>query len=216
MSEKLSIPGPVGPLEALLESPQASMPATATARERVGVVCHPHPLHGGTMTNKVAHILARSFASLGAHAIRFNFRGVGASVGEYAEGIGETEDALAVADWALKRWPGAELWFAGFSFGGAVAIRAAVARPEVARLVTVAPAVDRVSVDATRLPRCPWLLVQGDRDDLVDPAKIKVWAAGLEQPPAIAMLAGADHFFHGRLNDVRDAILDWVGGESAS
>jgi alpha/beta superfamily hydrolase len=215
MSEKLSIPGPAGPLEALLDSPQASMPVTATARERVGVVCHPHPLYGGTMTNKVAHILARTFAGLGAHAIRFNFRGVGASSGEYAEGIGETDDALAVAEWATKRWPGAELWLAGFSFGGAVAIRASVARSEVARLVTVAPAIDRVSVDSSRLPCCPWLLVQGNRDDLVDPARIKTWATGLERPPAIAWLEGADHFFHGRLNDVRDAIVDWVGGETA-
>ena len=215
MSEKLSIPGPVGPLEALLDSPQASMPATATARERVGVVCHPHPLYGGTMTNKVAHILARTFAELGAHAIRFNFRGVGASAGEYAEGVGETDDALAVVEWATKRWPNAELWLAGFSFGGAVAIRASVAWPQVARLVTVAPAIDRVAVDSSRLPRCPWLLVQGDRDDLVDPTRIRTWAAELERPPTIAWLEGAEHFFHGRLNDVRDAIVDWVGGETA-
>src|SRR5262249_15343168 len=123
---------------------------------------------------------------------------------------GETDDALAVAEWALKRWPGAELWLAGFSFGGAVAIRACVARSDVARLVTVAPAVDRVAGDAAHLPRCPWLLIQGDKDDLVDPSKIKAWAAGLERPPDIAWIENADHFFHGRLNELRQRIVDWV------
>jgi alpha/beta superfamily hydrolase len=74
---------------------------------------------------------------------------------------------------------------------------------------------DRVSVDAAHLPRCPWLLIQGDKDDLVDPSKIKAWAAGLERPPAVAWLENADHFFHGRLNELREAIVDWVGGDAA-
>lgn len=209
MTEALTIPGPVGTLEGILDPPFVSERTPTGIAPRVAVVCHPHPLYGGTMTNKVAHILARTFAELGAHAIRFNFRGVGASAGSYDEGVGETADAIAVIEWVQHRWPSAELWLGGFSFGGAVAIRAAAARAEVARLVTIAPAVERISV-GTQLPRCPWLLVQGDRDELVDPTGIKTWAATLVHPPAIAWLAGADHFFHGRLNELRDAVIGWA------
>jgi alpha/beta superfamily hydrolase len=198
----LTIEGPVGPLEALVEGPEHEV-------AHVAVVCHPHPLHGGTMTNKVVHMLAKSFIAQGAVAVRFNYRGVGASAGKYDEGIGETDDALAVIDWARQQWPHATLWLGGFSFGGAVAIRAAGQRP-VERLVTVAPAVDRVSVDAQPLPQNPWLLVHGDRDELVDAAAVVRWAQGLQHPPQIALLPGVDHFFHGRLNDLREAVVQWL------
>ena len=171
------------------------------------------------MTNKVVHTLAKAFNDVGAPAVRFNYRGVGASAGSYDEGNGETQDALAVIDWAAQRWPGAALWLGGFSFGGAVAIRASVARsqaPQVARLVTVAPAIRRVSVDSNSLPRCPWLIVQGDRDELVDPADIQQWAQALPVKPRLSMLAGVEHFFHGRLNDLRTVVVDWLGEPAAS
>ncbi|HEX7116648.1 MAG TPA: alpha/beta fold hydrolase [Steroidobacter sp.] len=201
--ERLSLPGPVGPLEALVETP-----IDADGR-RAAVICHPHPLHGGTMTNKVVHMLAKAFNERSVPTVRFNYRGVGASAGSYAQGDGETEDALAVLDWASERWPGAALWLGGFSFGGSVAIRAAAAR-EVERLVTVAPAVEKLSVDVNALPHCPWLLIQGDRDELVDPVATQRWAASLSRPPELKLLAGVDHFFHGRLNDLRAAVLDWL------
>src|SRR5687767_11297065 len=172
-SQSVSITGPAGNIEALLDTPAA---ATANA---VGVICHPHPLHGGTMTNKVVHTLSKAFNDAGAPAVRFNYRGVGASVGTYDEGNGETQDAIAVLEWAAQRYPGAQLWLGGFSFGGAVAIRASVASPRassIARLVTVAPAIRKVSVDANTVPHCPWLIVQGDRDELVDAADIQQWA----------------------------------------
>ena len=111
-TERATIAGPVGSLEALLE-----IPAGADG-SRVAVICHPHPVHGGTMTNKVVHMLAKACNERGVPALRFNFRGVGASAGRYDEGEGETQDALAAIDWALQRWPGAALWAAGFSFGG--------------------------------------------------------------------------------------------------
>jgi alpha/beta superfamily hydrolase len=142
-------------------------------------------------------------------ALRFNYRGVGASAGKYDEGNGETDDAIAAVDWAWSRWPGAELWLGGFSFGGAVAIRTAVAR-NAQRLVTVAPAVHRVPVDVAKLPTCPWLLVQGDRDELVDATEIRQWVAKLSTPPELAMLSGVDHFFHGRMNDLRQTVIEWV------
>jgi alpha/beta superfamily hydrolase len=165
------------------------------------------------MTNKVVHTLAKAFNDVGAPAVRFNYRGVGASAGTYDDGNGETHDALAALEWAAQRWPGAQLWLGGFSFGGAVAIRAAVAFSQgssVARLVTVAPAIRRVSVDSNTLPQCPWLIVQGDRDELVDPADIQQWAQALPVQPRLTMLSGVEHFFHGRLNDLRTTVASWL------
>jgi hypothetical protein len=207
VSQSVTIPGPAGTIEAVLDTP-----ATSTS-SAVGVICHPHPLHGGTMTNKVVHTLAKAFNDVGAPAVRFNYRGVGASAGTYDEGNGETQDALAVLDWVAQRWPGAPLWLGGFSFGGAVAIRAAVASSHagnIARLVTVAPAIRRVSVDSNTLPQCPWLIVQGDRDDLVDASDIQQWAQALPVQPRLTLLSGVEHFFHGRLNDLRTTVASWL------
>jgi alpha/beta superfamily hydrolase len=168
------------------------------------------------MTNKVAHVLAKSFNDAGARAVRFNFRGVGASAGVHAEGLGETDDALAVLDWAAGRWPEARLSLAGFSFGGAVAIRAAAQRP-IERLVTVAPAVQRVNiVDTGRLPTCPWLLVQGDRDELVNVDAVKRWVREVRPAPELEVLPGVDHFFHGRLNDLRAVVVRWLARAAGS
>lgn len=205
VSEPLSIAGPAGNIEALLESPAA---AAAQGRQ-VAVICHPHPVHGGTMTNKVVHVLARTCNELGLPAVRFNYRGVGASAGKYDEGNGETDDAVAVIDWAKSRWPDAQLWLGGFSFGGAVALRAAIRR-DTQRLVTVAPAIERIAVDAAKLPECPWLLVQGDHDELVDAAATQRWVQTLAHPPELALLPGVDHFFHGRLNELRELVLKWA------
>jgi alpha/beta superfamily hydrolase len=206
--ETITIAGPAGDLEALLETP------TAADGSRVAVICHPHPVYGGTMTNKVVHMLAKSFTERGVPALRFNFRGVGASAGAYGEGAGETQDALAAMDWAAQRFPGAALWAAGFSFGGAIAVRAAVAR-DAKRLVTVAPAVHRFAVDGAQLPRCPWLLVQGDNDELVDAGEIQRWVATLEHPPQLVLLPGVDHFFHGKLNQLRAVVLEWLNATGA-
>ena len=203
ITEPLTIPGPAGNLEALLDS-LPDVDGTLAA-----VICHPHPLYGGTMTNKVVHMLAKSFNELGAVTVRFNYRGVGASAGTYDEGNGETEDAIAVLDWVSRRWPQSSLWLGGFSFGGAVAIRAA-ARRNVSRLVSVAPAIQRVAVDSAQLPHCPWLLVQGDADELVDSAEVQQWAQTLPIRPQLALLPGVDHFFHGRLNELRAAVLNWM------
>ncbi|MET0536099.1 MAG: alpha/beta fold hydrolase [Steroidobacter sp.] len=206
-SQSVTIPGPAGTLEALLD-----IPTSATSPSAVGVICHPHPLHGGTMTNKVVHTLSKALNDAGAPTVRFNYRGVGASVGTYDDGNGETQDAVAVLNWAAQRWPDAPLWLGGFSFGGAVAIRASVASgaPKIARLVTVAPAIRKVSVDTNTLPRCPWLIVQGDRDELVDPADIQQWARELSVQPSVSMLSGVEHFFHGRLNDLRQVVVGWL------
>lgn len=161
------------------------------------------------MTNKVVYSLAKAFNEAGIVAVRFNYRGVGASTGTYDDGNGETADALAVMEWAAQRWPGARLCVGGFSFGGAVAIRAAAAR-DVARLVTIAPAIRRVGVDDSSLPQCPWLIVQGDQDELVDPNDIQQWAQALPESPSLVMLNGVEHFFHGRLNELRQVVVRWL------
>lgn len=176
---------------------------------RIAVICHPHPVYGGTMTNKVVHMLAKAFNELGLPAIRFNYRGVGASSGAYDEGRGETLDSLAVVRWAQERFPQAQLWLGGFSFGGAIALRTA-AQTSPARLVTVAPAIQRVDVTRVPMPRCPWLIVQGDNDELVNAQEVQVWAQSLDPAPQFALLAGVDHFFHGRLNELRDVVVRWV------
>jgi alpha/beta superfamily hydrolase len=203
-AERVRIAGLAGAIEALIESPAAEQ------RAAFGVICHPHPLYGGSLDNKVVYILARAFQEAGLPTIRFNFRGVGASEGEFGHGIGETEDVLAVIASGRERWPGAALWLAGFSFGGAVAIRAAV-QAKAACLVTVAPAVSpRVDLSGIELPQCPWLVVQGDADDVVEPASVLDWVKSLPRPPQVAVLAGAEHFFHGRLNELRAAVTGYL------
>lgn len=196
----LSLNGPSGSLEALLEDP-GTTPVRAFA-----VVCHPHPLQGGTMTNKVVHTLARAFQECGLPTLRFNYRGVGRSEGTYAEGLGETDDAVAVAQAGAMRWPGAQVWFAGFSFGGFVAIHASHRTPT-ARLVAVAPAVTRIMKYETKGPGCPWLLVQGEADEVIPPEEVYEWAGRQSPAPRIVRLAGVSHFFHGHLNELRDAVI---------
>jgi len=204
-----TIDGPAGALEARIEEP---LPGGAPAA--VGVVCHPHPLYGGTMQNKVVHTLARAMQELGAPTVRFNFRGVGASGGSYDGGVGELEDALAVCAWARRRWHCETLWLAGFSFGSAVALQAAqFVQPHA--LVTVAPPVGRIIVTPVARPACPWLVVQGDSDELVDVTQVRKWVGDFVPPPQLVVLDGAEHFFHGRLGDLRAAVLGFLSGDAA-
>ena len=200
---RASLVGPAGGIEALIETPGAASP------KAFGVICHPHSLFGGTLQNKVVHTLARSFQELGAPTIRFNFRGVGGSSGSFADGIGETEDALAVVAEGKRRWPGAHVWLAGFSFGGAVAVRAA-ARASARLLVTVAPAVRLIDVSDSKVPDCPWLIVQGDVDELVEPAAVLQWAAELAPAPTVKVLPGVGHFFHGKLTELTSLVVDFA------
>jgi alpha/beta superfamily hydrolase len=193
----LDIAGPAGTLEALLEDPGGH----AT---RFAVVCHPHPLHGGTLHNKVVFILARALQERGIPTLRFNYRGVGRSAGSYDDGRGETEDALSVIAWGRRRWPAAGLVLAGFSFGAAVALRAALAAGA-AHLISVAPPVARLPQPLPR-PDCRWLLVQGDADQLVDCRDVLAWAQGFAPPPTVRVFPGCDHFFHGRLHELRAVV----------
>ncbi len=202
-SERQFIDGPAGRLESVLEWP-AEGEISGTV-----VVCHPHPQHGGTMHNKVAHTLARSFTQMGFAALRFNFRGTEQSEGHFDEGVGELDDALAAIDWLVARLPGYPLWLAGFSFGAAIAVRAAVAR-EVDGLISVAPAVSRFASGLDAQPQCPWLVLQGDEDELVGVDETVDWLNTLEPGPGLQIFSGAEHFFHGRLIDLRKAVVAFV------
>lgn len=196
--------GPAGVIEAFVEWPVAE-----EARRGIAVICHPHPPDGGTMSNKVVTTIARALAELGIASVRFNFRGVGQSQGAYDQGRGETLDLVAVAQWAMAQRPGDAFWLAGFSFGAWVALRAARQLP-VQQMIAIAPPVGFRDFTGVPPPPCPWLVVQGDADDVVDPQKVFDWVAAADNPPTLVRMSDAGHFFHGRLVDVRGAIKNGV------
>lgn len=200
-SEPVTIPGPAGPLEAVLDWPAADPRAVA-------VICHPHPLHEGTMQNKVVTTLARTFVHLDALAVRFNFRGVGASAGSWDDGRGEADDARAGVAFGRSRWPGLPLALAGFSFGGAVALDIA-AGVEPFALVAAAPAVARLPPGFIA-PRCPWLVVQGDADDVVPTEEVTAFVRAQPHPPAHVLLPGVGHYFHRQLGPLADAVRGFL------
>jgi alpha/beta superfamily hydrolase len=203
--EKLFIEGPVGRLEAILERPGDG------ALTGAAVICHPHPQHGGTMHNKVAHTLARSFVRSGFEALRFNFRGTEQSEGHFDNGIGELDDALEAIEYMRARHGAYPLWLAGFSFGAAMAVKAA-ATTHVDGLISVAPAISRFANGLDTQPDCPWLIIQGDEDELVDIEETVEWANALEPGPELLVMSGAEHFFHGRLGELRAAVMEFVAG----
>ena len=204
--DALTLEGPAGRLETLLEEPKL------VSGSAVAVFCHPHPQYQGTMLNKVVQTLCRAANGLGAPAVRFNFRGVGASDGVYSKGHGETEDTLAVIDWARRRYPGAELWLGGFSFGSMVACRAALTASP-ARLVSVAPPAPGIAQFlAGEQPDCPWLIVQGDADEVCDCDAVVDWVNSMTPGPELVVLEGVDHFFHGRLTVLRETVAAFLDG----
>ncbi len=207
--QPVTIAGSAGALEALIEDPAASASPAACM-----VVCHPHPQHGGTMHNKVVTTLCRAANDLGLPALRFNYRGVGASEGSFDDGRGEMQDALAAVATARQRWPDAALWLAGFSFGGHMALRASMAPGvgAVARLVTIAPAITRHfgAPQDIHPPACPWLVVQGDADEVVDAAEVIAWCRRIQPPPQLAVLPGVGHFFHGQLAALKDTVTTFL------
>jgi hypothetical protein len=204
-ADVFTLAGPAGAIETKLEF--AGEPVMAPAV--FGVVCHPHPLFSGTMDNKVVHTLARAMMECGAPAFRFNFRGVGASGGQFDNGRGEADDLVAVIIEGRRRFPSARLWLGGFSFGAFVALRAA-ARVAPDKLVAVAPPVARFDLGEVAHPDCDWMLAQGDADDVVPSAEVLDWAAKQPRQPQLHVLAGAGHFFHGRLHELKPLVVDFL------
>lgn len=190
------IKGPAGKLEIAIGTP------TGIEREAIGVICHPHPLHGGTMYNKVVTTLAKSFQGLGLTTVRFNFRGVGQSQGEFDHGKGEVDDLLAVVKWLQNEMGRKELWLAGFSFGAFIAASGAVQLP-VKKLVTVAPPVEHFPMRDIPPILCDWVVVQGEKDDVVPADAVIAWAESRLPPPVLIRFPEAGHFFHGALGELR-------------
>ncbi|MBP6901977.1 MAG: alpha/beta fold hydrolase [Burkholderiaceae bacterium] len=199
-TQLISVAGPAGAIACAIDEPAAD---TGPARG-VAVLCHPHPLHGGTMDNKVVQTLARAVVALGWRAVRFNFRGVGASAGAYDEGRGETDDALAVI--AALRQPGQPLLLGGFSFGSFVAASAAArlaqAGTPAARLVLVGPATSRFE-----LPPVPadTVVIHGEADDVVPLQATLDWARPQVLP--VTVIPGVGHFFHGQLTLLKQLLV---------
>ena len=188
----------------------------------VAVIAHPHPLFGGTMDNKVVTTVARAFVERGAATYRFNFRGVGGTEGAHDEGRGESDDMLQVIAHARERHPGLPLWLAGFSFGGAVSVRAA-ASADFVQLVLVAPGFRRLTGEGLGVAPDPddpnlgapgrhsaanTLVVHGDLDETVPLADSLAWATPREVP--VAVVPGGEHFFHRKLHVLREIVSRWV------
>lgn len=201
-SEKLMIPGAVGQLEALLD--QSEQPQ----KNYLAICCHPHPQHAGTMTNKVIHTASRALAGIGINSVRFNFRGVGASEGDYANGIGEQADLVAVVNWARQKFPKQHLVLVGFSFGAYItALQANSVKPDA--LISIAPPVGRIEFTGFQRPSCPWLIIQGEQDELVEAKAVLDWAESFEQPPELVSMPETSHFFHGKLVALRESIEEY-------
>ena len=161
------------------------------------------------MRNKVVTMLERSLRECGLDTLRFNFRSAGESAGEYDNGIGESDDLAAVVAWVRAVRPGDVLWLAGFSFGSYVTLRNAV-KLGAETLISIAPPVGRWSHETLALPTCPWLVVMGEEDEVVEPQAVFDWIDSLEQPPELVRMPETGHFFHRRLMDLRGAVKHWM------
>jgi alpha/beta superfamily hydrolase len=210
-SQTQVIDGPAGAIELLLSLPRETPRGTC-------LICHPHPLYGGAMSNKVVYALASTAARAGLVTLRFNFRGVGRSGGQFDQGEGETDDTVWLAGQLRAVFPQLPLVLAGFSFGAFVSLQAA---PRVAAtaLMSVAPpfALTRpiyaVPDGAPPHPGCPWAVIHSRDDDTVAYDDTAAALAGYQPPPVLTTVDGAGHFFHGRLGDVDAAfaaLLDSV------
>ena len=200
--DALFLAGPAGRIEAALDAPEADVPA----RPLLAIVCHPLPTEGGTMHNKVVTMTARALRECGATTLRFNVRGVGQSEGRFDDGEGELADLRAVAAWARAEHPDKVLWLAGFSFGAWVSLRLAN-ELQAAALVSIAPPVGRSwDFSGIDLPTVPWLVIQGDADEIVEPQAVYDWIASLPHPPQLVRMPDTSHFFHRKLMDLRGAV----------
>lgn len=203
----ITINGPVGTLEARAQEGEAS--GILAGSGYAVIVCHPHPQHGGTMSNKVVTTLVRTYRDLGVATVRFNFRGVGGSEGEFDHADGEVDDLLAVGKWLKEQRPDARLLLAGFSFGSAVAAGAVYRMNAVEHLTLVAPPVERYDYDRDGRFPCPVCIVQGEQDEVVVAEGVIRWSeAHLESTHELLRYPEAGHFFHGQLTRLKEDLTD--------
>jgi hypothetical protein len=222
------IQGPAGRLEALIDDPafnchigpvrretagEVRLDAYLDAQPRVAVVlAHPLPTGGGTMHNKVVYQMAKGFCRTGAAVLRFNFRGVGTSDGAFDDGPGEMADYRAALEFMAARYPGVEVWAAGFSFGAWVAMTVGAMDDRVTTLIGVAPPVDRYDFSAVLDSLKPKFFIQGDRDDLCPYPSMRAFYARVPGPKELVTIDGADHLFDGKASEVAEAVEDLLAG----
>ena len=196
--------GPAGPLEGLW------LPAGSRPRPRLTVLCHPHPLYGGTMETKLVARTARQLSESGFQTLRFNFRGVGESAGSWDEGPGEREDVRAALDYAMSRLPDTRPAVFGFSFGAIVGLDVGSRDDRVEALAGVAPPVGLMADEFLALVTKPILIVGAGRDTIVDPASLKDWAGKLKSPNEFRMFDRAEHMFVGEENEVAEVVTQFL------
>jgi alpha/beta superfamily hydrolase len=192
------IEGPCGVLEA-----QLAEATVAAAIPTLSILCHPHPQYGGSMHDSVLDSAVRALTAAGIDALRFNFRGVGQSAGTYADGIGEVDDLVAVADWVQGAYPESRLWLVGYSFGAHVAHRAA-AELQPSSVMLIAPATAVMAFDTTS-PDEQTHAIAGDQDDFVDAAQLSTWLGERAN-----IIPGADHFFSATRPQLDAALTNWA------
>jgi alpha/beta superfamily hydrolase len=198
--ESLSINGPAGKLEALLEEPEDQAPRQAA------LICHPHPQHGGTMHNKVVYRIARGMRRAGAAVLRFNYRGVNMSEGKYDHEVGETEDARTALDFLRSRYAHLPFSLAGFSFGSRIILKIGCQTPESSRLIAVGfPA---ASPESNQLGQCgvPRVFIHSTKDEFCAVPCLESYFAGLPGPKQLIWVEASDHFFAGALDNFEEEV----------
>jgi len=200
--------GPAGQLEAILWTPVGAAPPLLAA-----VVCHPHPLFGGTMHNKVVYQTAKALDALGVPVLRFNFRGAGLSAGVHDRGAGEQGDVLAALDFLTSEFPGVPLLLAGFSFGAWVGLRVACGDARVSRLIGLGIPVNSTDFSFLRDCNKPKLFVHGSNDEFGTIEKVKALIPTLPGGNRLVVVEGVDHFFAGKLDQLAHAINAWFTDE---
>lgn len=195
------IPGPIGPLEALLDEP-AGMARAAC------VLAHPHPQYGGSMQTKAVYHVSKALASIGVACLRFNFRGVGRSRGTFDGGPGELDDYRAALDYVAARYPDRHLWAAGVSFGSWVAWNVGLDDRRVTVLLGVGVPVSHFDFSPVNDSSQAKFLIHGERDEIVPLRDIRKFYSGLKEPKDIAVIDGADHVFDGKLSELGETVED--------
>jgi len=206
----LNIPAPHGQLEAAHREPPGTL-------RGAGVVCHPHPLQGGTMHTKAVFRAAQALADVKIAALRFNFRGVGTSTGSYDSGVGEKQDVLAALDWLEEEHPGLPLVVGGFSFGSMVALSAAAEDPRVVSLFGVGLPIRMYDYGFLASVKKPIFVVQGEEDEFGSGSEVEPVIAALGAHVTLARIPGADHYFEGHIDEMKAALSEYFrdgpGGE---
>jgi len=205
----LFLRGEIGEIESILHLPDSdlfnvsSKTAPKATPKAMMICCHPHPLYGGTMTNKIVHTICKTFSRMGVPALRFNFRGVGKTAGTHDHGVGELNDLLLLCEQMKKCWPDSELWLSGFSFGSWIAVHAA-AITGASQLLSIAPPIGHFDFDSFAKPNCDWLVVMGENDDVVEPEAVFRWIEKERPRPQLVRFPDTGHFFHGKIVKLSD------------